>query len=103
MPGLGPADLLQRIWNLGTSDRLEEALNWFERLLPQLVFSLQSMELFLWLEKRLLAQRGVLNATNHFVRRPTWTPDGPTLAYGDLLNQRVQAAAEQATGRVHRG
>jgi 2-keto-3-deoxy-L-arabinonate dehydratase len=113
MPGLGAADLLQRIWNLGTSDRLEEALSWFERLLPQLVFSLQSMELFLWLEKRLLAQRGVLHAANRFVRSPTWTPDGPTLAYGDLLNQRVQAAAEQAaaeqaaaeqaTGRVRSG
>jgi len=97
MPGLGPADLLQRIWNLGTSNHTEEALDLFEHILPQLVFSLQSMELFLCLEKRLLTQRGVLNKSNRHVRRPTWTPDDQTLAYGDLLNRRVQAAAERST------
>lgn len=95
MPGLGPADLLQRIWELGTSDRLDEALDQFEHILPQLVYSLQSMELFLCLEKRLLTQRGVLNESNRHVRRPTWTPDDQMLAYGDLLNLRVQAAAER--------
>jgi 4-hydroxy-tetrahydrodipicolinate synthase len=101
MPGLGPADLLQRIWDLGTCGRFDEALDQFEHLLPQLVFSLQSMELFLCLEKRLLTQRGVLKESNRYVRRPTWTPDEQLLAYGDLLNRRVQAAAEriaQGTG-----
>jgi len=97
MPGLGPADLLQRIWELGTTNRLEAALDLFEHILPQLVFSLQSLELFLCLEKRLLTQRGVLNESNRNVRRPTWTPDEQTLAYGDLLNRRVEAAAERAS------
>jgi len=97
MPGLGPADLLQRIWELGTSNHMEDALDLFEHVLPQLVYSLQSMELFLCLEKRLLVQRGVLNESNRHVRRPTWTPDDPMLAYGDLLNRRVQAAAESST------
>jgi 4-hydroxy-tetrahydrodipicolinate synthase len=97
MPGLGPADLLQRVWELGTSNQFDAALDLFERLLPQLVYSLQNMELFLCLEKRLLAQRGVLNESNRHVRRPTWTPDDQALAYGELLNSRVRAAAERNT------
>jgi len=75
MPGLGPADLLQRIWKLGKSGQLDEALDLFQVLLPQLVFSLQNMELFLCLEKKLLASRGVLPDSSTHVRRPTWTPD----------------------------
>ena len=35
MPGLGAADLLQRIWHLGTSAHTEEALDLFESLLAQ--------------------------------------------------------------------
>lgn len=97
MPGLGPADLLQTIWRLATGNRMDAALDLFEHILPQLVFSLQSMELFLCLEKRLLAARGVLPETSTYVRRPTWTPDADALAYGLRLNQRVIAAAESCT------
>lgn len=93
MPGLGPADILQRVWQLGTSGRTDDALDLFERVLPQIVFSLQSMEFYLGLEKKLLAARGVLPETSTYVRRPTWTPDAETLAYGLRLNQRVIAAA----------
>jgi 4-hydroxy-tetrahydrodipicolinate synthase len=92
MPGLGAADLLQRIWLLGTSGRMDEALDLFEHVLPQLVFALQSMELFLWLEKRLLAARGVLDEKSTHVRRPTWTPDPETLAHGLHLNARFVRA-----------
>lgn len=70
------------------------ALDLFKHILPQLVFSLQSMELFLCLEKRLLAARGVLPQTSTHVRRPTWTPDADALTYGLRLNQRVIVAAE---------
>lgn len=89
MPGLGAADLLQKVWLLGTSRRMEEALDLFEHVLPQLVFALQSMELFLCLEKRLLAARGVLDEASTHVRRPTWTPDPETLAHGLRLNERL--------------
>lgn len=94
MPGLAAADLLQRVWDLGTSQQLDSALSLFERVLPQIVFSLQNMELFLCLEKRLLAARGVLPMASTHVRRPTWTPDEETLAYGLRLNERVIAAAQ---------
>ena len=93
-PGLGPADLLQRIWKLGTGGQLDEALDLFEVILPQLVFSLQSMELFLCLEKKLLAARGVLPESSAHVRRPTWTPDTDCLEYGTRLNRRVLEACE---------
>jgi 2-keto-3-deoxy-L-arabinonate dehydratase len=89
MPGLGPADLLQRIWKLGTSGQLDQALDLFQVVLPQLVFSLQNMEFFLCLEKKLLAARGVLPESSTHVRRPTWTPDAETLEYGMTLNARI--------------
>jgi dihydrodipicolinate synthase/N-acetylneuraminate lyase len=92
MPGLGPADLLQRVWDLGTAGQTDAALDLFREVLPQLVFSLQSMELFLQLEKQLLAARGVLDAGSTHVRRPTWTPDADTLAHGLRLNARVVKA-----------
>ena len=94
IPGLGPADLLQRIWKLGTSGQFEEALDLFQVLLPQLVFSLQNMEFFLCLEKQLLAARGVLPESSTHLRRPTWTPDTDSLEYGLFLNRRVIKACE---------
>jgi len=95
MPGLGPADLLQRVWQLGTDAQMDQALDLFQVLLPQLVFSLQSMELFLCLEKKLLAARGVLSEASTYIRRPTWTPDADTLAHGLRLNARAMRACEQ--------
>src|SRR4029077_1738884 len=85
MPGLGAADLLQKVWRLGTGGRMDDALDLFQQVLPTLVFSLQNMELFLCLEKRLLAARGVLPESSIHVRRPTWTPDAETLAHGIRL------------------
>jgi 4-hydroxy-tetrahydrodipicolinate synthase len=87
IPGLGAADILARIWRLGRSGQTNAALDLFERVLPQLVFALQDLELFLHLEKRLLVARGVLSDPT--VRRATYVPDPPTLAHGDLLNRRL--------------
>lgn len=95
MPGLGAADLLQRIWQLGTDRRMDDALDLFQVLLPQLVFTLQNLELFLCLEKQLLAARGVLDKSSTFVRAPTWSPDADTLAHGLRLNARVVKACAE--------
>jgi 4-hydroxy-tetrahydrodipicolinate synthase len=89
MPGLGPADLLARVWRLSQQGQVAAALDVFERVLPQLVFGLQNLELFLHLEKRLLVDRGVL--PNAVVRRATYTPAPEVLEYGCLLNRRVLA------------
>jgi 4-hydroxy-tetrahydrodipicolinate synthase len=90
MPGLAAADVLAHVWRLGEQQRWAEAMDVFQRILPQLIFSLQNMELFLHLEKRLLVARGVLE--HAVVRRATLTPDSQVLAYGEFLNQRVLEA-----------
>jgi len=93
MPGLAAADVLAHVWRLGQESRWAEAMDVFQQLLPQLVFSLQNMELFHHLEKRLLVARGVLE--HAVVRRASLTPDPQVLAYGEFLNQRVlEAVAE---------
>ena len=58
MPGLGHADVMNRIWELGSSGDLDGAMDVFDGILAQIVFSLQDMELYLVVEKRLLAARG---------------------------------------------
>ena len=87
MPGLAAADILAHVWRLGEQQRWAEAMDVFQRILPQLVFSLQNMELFLHLEKRLLVARGVLEHAT--VRHATLNPSPELLTYGDFLNQRV--------------
>jgi 4-hydroxy-tetrahydrodipicolinate synthase len=92
MPGLGAADLLQLVWRLGKEGRADEALGVFERVLPQLVFSLQSLELFLWMEKQLLAGRRVIDRGSAHARRPAWTPDEDVSGHGLRLNARLLRA-----------
>jgi dihydrodipicolinate synthase/N-acetylneuraminate lyase len=95
MPGLGVADLLARVWDSAGAGRDEEASQVFRVLLPQIVFALQHSELFNWVEKRLLAERGVLPIASTFVRRATWTPDEATLHHGDALNRVVVELAKK--------
>src|SRR5690606_28033748 len=54
MPGLALTDVLAQVWRSAEQARLDEAMDLFERVLPQIMFSLQNMELFHHLEKRLL-------------------------------------------------
>ena len=60
MPGLAVADVLAIIFQSAAGDDGARAFDIFQRVLPQIVFSLQHMELFHHAEKRLLAARGVL-------------------------------------------
>lgn len=87
MPGLGHADVLRRVWDLGTGGQVEAALDVFDRVLAQILFSLENMEFYLTVEKRLLAARGIIH--NPGVRGLTFTPDPETLAHADRLNERV--------------
>jgi 4-hydroxy-tetrahydrodipicolinate synthase len=95
MPALGTADLLQQVWHLAHAGKDAEALALFQIVLPQVVFGLQNSELYHWIDKRLLAQRGVLPWTSTNVRRATFMPDDAALAYGDRLNSELVAAAER--------
>lgn len=92
MPGLGHADVMNRVWEQGSAGDVEGALDVFEGILAQIVFSLQDMELYLAVEKRLLAARGIIGHTT--VRSLALTPDRETLLHADRLNERVLQAAE---------
>ena len=60
MPGLAVSDLLAVVFKLATAGDMAGAYKIFESVLPQIVFSLQHMELFHHAEKRLLLARGIL-------------------------------------------
>jgi 4-hydroxy-tetrahydrodipicolinate synthase len=60
MPGLAVADLLALVFQRAVNGDAAQAFDIFQRVLPQIVFSLQHMELFHHAEKRLLTARGLL-------------------------------------------
>ena len=92
MPGLAIADILTRIFQL-RQECDPQAFELFEKVLPQIVFSLQNFECFLYCEKRLLQARGVLSNAN--CRNADYTPDAFAVEYVDELNQRILSALEQ--------
>ncbi len=96
MPGLGLIDVLQRVWDLGRAQRTREAYELFARVHPWIAFSLQSIESYNYLEKRLLIRRGLLRASH--VRRPTITLDSDSAAYAEFLIDRVLDAVERIRG-----
>ncbi len=87
MPGLGVSDLLQKIFWLRKNGDNNEAFDLFEKVMPQIFFSLQNMELFHYAEKELLIERGVLR--NSVVRKAGYQPDASTRAYVKELNARI--------------
>ena len=87
VPGLALTDLLDRVFRLSRAGNLEQARPIFEAILPQIVYSLQSMELFHHAEKRLLQARGVLRSST--VRRPTVALSAHEQAWIDELNRRI--------------
>jgi len=87
VPGLALTDLLGHVFRLAKANHLDEAQLIFEGILPQIVYSLQSLELFHHAEKLLLQARGVLPSA--VVRRPKITLSSHEEAYIHQLNQRV--------------
>ena len=87
MPGLGVADILQKVMLLRKNGEDQKAFTVFERIMPQIFFSLQNMELFHYAEKELLIARGIL--TNSIARKAAYIPDNSSRKYIGELNQRV--------------
>ena len=87
MPGLAVSDILQKVFLLRKSGENAKAFDLFEKLMPQIFFSLQNMELFHYAEKELLVARGVLN--NSVARKAAYKPDTSTIAYIKELNNRI--------------
>ena len=87
MPGLGVSDILQKVFLFRKNGEDEKAFDLFEKVMPQIFFSLQNMELFHFIEKELLVARGVLK--NSVVRRAGYKPDASTISYIKEINNRV--------------
>jgi 4-hydroxy-tetrahydrodipicolinate synthase len=85
--GLAIADLLARVYCLGRTGHSDEAFYIFQGVLPQVVYSLQNLELFHHAEKSLLKARGVLaNANVREARLHLYPGEEAHLAF---LNRKV--------------
>ena len=93
MPGMGLADLLQGAYRLAKDGESEAAMDLFEQILPHIVFSLQNLELFLYMDKDLLERRNLI--AHSTVRAATLTPDAGTLRHADWLTERVLRSIER--------
>jgi 4-hydroxy-tetrahydrodipicolinate synthase len=93
MPGLAMCDLFGRVGGLAQSGQLVAATDIFQAMLPQIVYSLQSMEFFHHCEKRLLMARGVLRSAR--VREATMALDPVSERYIDRVNDSVLRMLEQ--------
>jgi len=97
MPGLGLSDILQKIFALRKKEENDKAFELFERIMPQIFFSLQNIELFHYVEKELLVARGVL--PNSVVRKATYRPDAPTVRFVKELNGRIIKLLTEINGQ----
>jgi dihydrodipicolinate synthase/N-acetylneuraminate lyase len=89
MPGLGASDLLQRVWDLAYRGEHEASMDAFQTVLPQLAFSLQNLELWLFVEKKLLAVRGIIPESSAFIRQATRVPEPTFVRQALWLNERL--------------
>lgn len=89
MPGLAVADILQKVFWLRKEGADDLAFSLFEKVMPQIFFSLQNMELYHYAEKELLKLRGIL--TNSIARKAAYIPDASSIKYISELNERVFA------------
>jgi 4-hydroxy-tetrahydrodipicolinate synthase len=93
MPGLGQADLLARVFRLAKLGHKQEAYDVFQGVLPQIVFSLQNMELYHHAEKRLLAARGIIGES--MVRDLRLSLNPLDAEHIDFLNGNVLALLDR--------
>ncbi len=87
MPGLAVSDVLQIVWTRARRGDRDGAYSAFVEVLPQIVYSLQSLEFFHHAEKALLVARGVLPEV--IVRDATLTVGPDDRAHIEFLNRRV--------------
>ncbi|MCB0686303.1 MAG: dihydrodipicolinate synthase family protein [Saprospiraceae bacterium] len=89
MPGLAVADILQKVFLLRKNGETDAAFDLFEKVMPQIFFSLQNMEFFHYAEKELLKARGII--PNSIARKAAFIPDDSSVKYISELNKRVVA------------
>jgi 2-keto-3-deoxy-L-arabinonate dehydratase len=87
MPGLGISDILARTFRLAKDGDCDHAYELFQGVLPQIVFSLENIELYHHAEKVLLQARGIISST--VVRQATRTLAGSEATYIRFLNTKI--------------
>jgi len=93
MPSLALTDILVTIWQLVRRGEQAKAFAILQAVLPQIVFSLQHLELYHHAEKRLLSARGVLQETT--VRDAAITLEPQQVDYIAFLNQNILSLLQQ--------
>lgn len=99
MPGLAISDVLAKVFQLATEGDLVGAYKIHEAVLPQIVMSLQHMELFHHAEKRLLVARGILPES--VVRQLTLQLDRHTEDRISFLNEQILALLRELDLRLN--
>lgn len=99
MPGLAVSDLLQIVWERARAGNKDAAYELFQGVLPQISYSLQSIEFFHHAEKALLVARGVLAEPE--VRDATLTVDEIDRAHIDFLNRKILDLVRRQKIGVH--
>ena len=89
MPGLGISDVLARIFRLAKGGDFDHAYELFQGVLPQIVFSLQNMELYHHAEKLLLQARGIISEA--IVRQATRSLRETEARHIQFLNAKILA------------
>lgn len=87
MPGLAVSDVLQLIWDKTKAGGQDAAYELFTSVLPQIAYSLQSMDFFHHAEKSLLVARGLLPRAA--VREATLTVCDVDREHMEFLNRKV--------------
>jgi 4-hydroxy-tetrahydrodipicolinate synthase len=93
MPGLAVSDVLSLSFHQAKANNLDGAYESFIQVCPQIVFSLQSMELFHHAEKRLLQARGILQ--DAFVRQASMELGEDDARHIEFLNRKVLASLDR--------
>ena len=97
MPGAAVADLLDSVFTAARSPSRARAHDLFGALMPYISFGLQDFELFLHIEKRTLARRGLIASPT--VRALSHTPSPAVSAHIDFLIEQVGRLAAEAFDR----
>jgi 2-keto-3-deoxy-L-arabinonate dehydratase len=87
MPGLAVSDILQQVWSRARQGDKDGAYGDFVEVLPQITYSLQSLEFFHHAEKALLVARGVLPEA--IIREVTLTLGPDDQAHIKFLNRKI--------------
>jgi 4-hydroxy-tetrahydrodipicolinate synthase len=93
MPGIPLADYFTKLWNYASAGNSSEAMKMYTAISPYLAFSLQNLEMFHHVEKRLAVRRGIMKSA--VVRSVSIELDSFQTQYLDLVLNATCDALER--------